>query len=518
MSATIALITVIFTGSLLEKAYAGGSPDWLLALIGIFSMLGASQLAVELVNWLATLLVTPHQLPRMDYSKGIPPESRTLAVIPTMLISAQNIEDLIEALEVRFLANQGREPALRPAYRFSGLRTRKRLPEDEPLLQLARKRIEELNKKYGSTQGDTFFLFHRPRRWNPREQIWMGYERKRGKLADLNSLLRGRERMVTPVSRFSLIVGNTAILSNVKYVITLDTDTQLPRDSARQFASAMAHPLNRAHYDEDKQRVVAGYGILQPRVAASLPGTNRSRYARMCGSEPGIDPYTRAVSDVYQDLFGEGSFIGKGIYDVDAFEQALSGRFPENRILSHDLLEGCYARAGLLSDVLLYEEYPSCYSADVGRRHRWIRGDWQIARWLLSDVPGPGPEARFQKNPLSGLSQWKIFDNLRRSLVPSALTLLLLLGWTVLSSGLVLDLVGNRNYPDSSPDCLYFGNVPEAGRGASGSAPRCLSAFCAQALRPGRIFARLSALRGVLQSGCDCSHHMADAGNAQTTA
>ena len=227
-------------------------------------------------------------------------------------------------------------------------------------------------------------------------------------------------------------------------MITLDTDTQLPRDSARQFASAMAHPLNRAHYDEDRKRVVAGYGILQPRVAASLPGTNRSRYARMCGSEPGIDPYTRAVSDVYQDLFGEGSFIGKGIYDVDAFERALGGRFPENRILSHDLLEGCYARAGLLSDVLLYEEYPSSYSADVGRRHRWVRGDWQIAQWLLSDVPGPGPDARFQKNPLSGLSQWKIFDNLRRSLVPSALTLLLLLGWTVLSSALfwTLSVIG----------------------------------------------------------------------------
>ena len=231
--------------------------------------------------------------------------------------------------------------------------------------------------------------------------------------------------------RFSLVVGETAVLSNVKYVITLDTDTQLPRDSAWQFVGAMAHPLNRARYDEDKQRVCEGYGILQPRVAVSLPGTNRSRYARLYGSEPGIDPYTRAVSDVYQDLFGEGSFIGKGIYEVDAFERALDGRFPENRILSHDLLEGCYARAGLLSDVQLYEEYPSRYSADVSRRHRWIRGDWQIAGWLLPRVPGPG--ARRQKNPLSGLSRWKIFDNLRRSLVPSALTLLLLLGWTVLS-------------------------------------------------------------------------------------
>ena len=220
-------------------------------------------------------------------------------------------------------------------------------------------------------------------------------------------------------------------LIECKYVITLDTDTQLPRDAARQFVGAMAHPLNRARYDEGTQRVSEGYGILQPRVAASLPGTNRSRYARLNGSEPGIDPYTRAVSDVYQDLFGEGSFIGKGIYEVDAFERALKDRFPENRILSHDLLEGCYARAGLLSDVQLYEDYPSRYSADMSRRHRWIRGDWQIARWVLPRVPGP--DGATLKNPLSALSRWKIFDNLRRSLVPSALTLLLLLGWTVLS-------------------------------------------------------------------------------------
>ncbi|HEX2710135.1 MAG TPA: glucoamylase family protein, partial [Candidatus Deferrimicrobium sp.] len=194
----------------------------------------------------------------------------------------------------------------------------------------------------------------------------------------------------------------------------------------------MAHPLNRARYDEHAQRVTEGYGILQPRVAVSLPETNRSRYAQLCGDEPGIDPYTRAVSDVYQDVFDEGSFIGKGIYDVDAFEQALKGRLPENRILSHDLLEGCYARAGLLSDAHLYEEYPSSYIADVNRRHRWIRGDWQIAGWLLSRVPGPGDARR--RNPLSGPSQWKIFDNLRRSLEPSALTLLLLLGWNSLSS------------------------------------------------------------------------------------
>ena len=212
----------------------------------------------------------------------------------------------------------------------------------------------------------------------------MGYERKRGKLADLNALLRGSGR-----ERFSLIVGDVATLSGVKYVITLDTDTQLPLDAGRQCVATMAHPLNRPQYDETRQRVIRGYGILQPRMGASLSGTQRSLYARLFGSEPGIDPYTRTVSDVYQDLFGEGSFIGKGIYDVDAFERALGARFPENRILSHDLLEGCYARSGLLSDVHLYEDYPSRYDADARRQERWIRGDWQIARWLLPRVPGP---------------------------------------------------------------------------------------------------------------------------------
>ncbi len=426
----ILLLTVLLAGGLVSKALGGGTHGWLLALTEVLALLCASHLAVAVVNWLATLLVTPHPLPRMDFSKGIPPESRTLVIVPTMLTSVQNIEDLIDALEVRFLAN-------RDDHLHFGLLTDFRdapeetLPEDAALLQLARRRIEDLNKKYGNPEGDTFFLFHRPRRWNPGDRIWMGYERKRGKLADLNWLLRAGPHAL-PGDRFSLVVGETAILANVKYVITLDTDTQLARDSAWQFVGAMAHPLNRARYDEDKQRVCEGYGVLQPRVAVSLPGANRSRYAHMCGSDPGIDPYTRAVSDVYQDLFGEGSFIGKGIYDVDAFERAMDGHFPANRILSHDLLEGCYARAGLLSDVQLYEEYPSRYSEDVSRRHRWIRGDWQIAQWVMPGVPGP--DARLRKNPLTMLSRWKIFDNLRRSIMPAALTLLLLLGWTMLPS------------------------------------------------------------------------------------
>ena len=421
----IVLITAILTASLLVKAYAGGLYVGSLWMIGIISFLCASQLAVELVNWISTMLAKPQSLPRMDFSEGIPPEFSTLVVIPAMLMNDHNIKELAESLEVRFLANRDDNLhfSLLTDFQDSDKET---LPEDAPLVLLASTEIEDLNEKYKGLNSDTFFLFHRPRQWNAREHLWMGYERKRGKLEELNSMLLGGSK-----NRFSHIVGKTEILPYVKYIITLDIDTQLPRDSACQLVGAMAHPLNRVCYDEGKQCVRAGYTILQPRVAVSLPGTNRSRYARLYGSQSGIDPYTRTVSDVYQDVFGEGSYIGKGIYDVSVFVRALNGRFPENKILSHDLLEGCHTRAGLLSDVQLYEEYPPSYNTDVNRRHRWIRGDWQLIRWLLPFVPSLS--GSLQKNPLSGLSQWKIFDNLRRSLIPLALTLMFLFGWTVLS-------------------------------------------------------------------------------------
>ena len=420
----IALLTIAFAADVVIKADLDALPVWIAALIWAPALLGASQLAVALVNRLATWLIAPRPLPRMDFSKGIPEHCRTLVVVPTMLASNTNIEDTVEALEVRFLAN-------RDVNLHFGLLTdyldadQETLADDAPRALLARTRIEELNRKYGSGK---FFLFQRARIWNEQERCWMGYERKRGKLAALNALLRGG-----PADPFQFIVGDLGALAGVKYIITLDADTQLPRGAAEQLVAAMAHPLNAARYDASRQRVVEGYGILQPRMAVSLPSANHSRYARLCGSEPGIDPYTRAVSDVYQDLFCEGSFIGKGIYNIDAFELALKGTFPENQILSHDLLEGCYARSGLLSDVQLYEEYPARYDMDVSRRHRWIRGDWQIAQWLLTRVPSGGSGKPSRLNPLSGLSQWKIFDNLRRSIVPIALTLLLLSSWTALS-------------------------------------------------------------------------------------
>ncbi len=421
--AAVSAMTLAIGAALIALMYTPGLSGWRLQLIAVLSVIAGSQLASALANWLSTVLVTPQLLPRMDYSQGLTHENTTLVVVPSLLSTERSVEELLGALEVRFLGN--RDPNL-----LFGLLTdfcdadQAELPEDGPLLAYARSGIENLNERYRDAGHPPFFLFHRPRRRNARERTWMGHERKRGKLADLNLILRGAGH-----DRFSLIVGDVSRLPGVRYVITLDADTELPRDAARQLVGVMAHPLNTPRFDERKRRVIGGYGILQPRMAATLPGANRSRYAQLYGSEPGIDPYTRSVSDVYQDLFGEGSFIGKGIYDVDAFERACKARFPDNCILSHDLLEGSYARSGLLSDVLLYEDYPASYLSDVRRHERWIRGDWQIISWLLPRVPAA--EGRSEPNPLSGLSRWKIFDNLRRSLAPMALVVLPLVGWFV---------------------------------------------------------------------------------------
>ncbi|HXB90870.1 MAG TPA: hypothetical protein VNU72_01215, partial [Puia sp.] len=423
-STAVTVITVFVAGGFIRRTESNGIHIGLLVAVGLLSILCASQLAITLVNWMITLLIAPRLLPRMDLSSGIPPEYKTLVVVPTLFTNETELDALLEDLEIRFLAN-------RHEHLHFGLLTdfadapHETLPQDGPLLELAKEKVEALNSKYGSAGNSIFYLFHRPRRWNSHDRVWMGYERKRGKLTELNSLLRGNGS-----DYFTLVVGEQSLFPEIKYVITLDTDTQLPRDSAWKIVGTIAHPLNQAVYDEKRQRVTEGYGILQPRVDISLAGSDRSRYARLHGNDLGIDPYTLASSDVYQDLFEEGSFIGKGIYEVDIFAKGLNGRFPENRILSHDLLEGSYLRSGLLSDVQLYEEYPSSYNADVKRRHRWIRGDWQIGTWFLPFVPDAN--RRLRKNPLSALSRWKIFDNLRRSLLPSGLLFLLLLGWTVL--------------------------------------------------------------------------------------
>ena len=417
----IAMLTLLMTWGFVYHARRLDTHGWQLVALTLVLAVATSQLAVALMNWLSALLVKPCLLSRLDYSSGIAPDCRTMVVIPTMLTNAGTIDRLIESLEIHYLANRDDHLhfALLTDFRDALEET---TPGDQDLLRRAGDGIARLNRLYESGRSNRFFLLHRPRRWNAGEGRWMGYERKRGKLAEFNDLLRGGAK-----DAFAEIIGDPAIFPLIHYVITLDTDTQLPRDAARRLVATMAHPLNHPIFDDQRGIVIDGYGILQPRVGASMPGSRRSWFVRLFASDAGIDPYTRAVSDVYQDLFGEGSFTGKGIYQVDAFQRSMDGRFPENAVLSHDLLEACHARSGLVSDVEFYEEYPSRHNVDMDRRHRWMRGDWQIARWLLPRVPGPGHKS--VPNPLSGLSHWKIFDNLRRSLVPPAMLLFLAGVW-----------------------------------------------------------------------------------------
>jgi cellobiose phosphorylase len=433
----IGTLTLLATFGFVQQILPLEILPWKLVVMSLVFLLCASQLAVATMNWLSTMLVQPRQLPRMDFSTGTATDCRTMVVVPTMLTSPQGIDRLIDTLEIHYLANRDQHIhfALITDFRDAAEET---VAGDDELVQRARLGIEMLNRKYALDRLDLFFLFHRPRRWNAGEGLWMGYERKRGKLIQFNSLLRGGS-----ADCFSAVVGVKAILPSIKYVITLDTDTQLPRDAARQLVGTMAHPLNRPQFDAVRRIVAAGYSILQPRVGISLPSARQSWFVRLFAGDVGIDPYTREVSDVYQDVFQEGSYIGKGIYDVDAFQEALHGRFPENTVLSHDLLEACHARSALVSDVEFYEKYPSRYNVDVDRRYRWIRGDWQISQWLLPRVPGA--DARRVANPLSALSRWKIFDNLRRSLVPAALLSLLCGMWFLLpalsSLGILLVLL-----------------------------------------------------------------------------
>ena len=425
--APILLLTALAAAVVLSAFDRFAPDDWRYWFFAVAGVTGVSALAVPLVNLLVTLLLPPRALPRMDFSKGIPFAHRTMVIVPTLLGGRQEIDDLVEALEIRYLGN--RDPNL-----FFALLTdfhdapEQSLPDDDALLSYARAAVQTLNETYREDRPCIFYLFHRPRVWNPVERVWMGHERKRGKLEQFNARLRGEAQ-----TAFSEVVGDASILESIKYVITLDTDTQLPRDTARALIGNLAHPLNRPVYDAGKGRIVEGYAILQPRASISLTSAGRSRFTKLFAGESGIDPYTREVSDVYQDVFGEGSFIGKGIYDVDAFRQAVDGRFPDNLILSHDLLESGYARSALVTDVDLIEEHPASYAIEASRRHRWIRGDWQLAGWLLPRVPGPagsnGRRAKRQPNPLTSLSRWKILDNLRRSLVSPSLLVLLAGGW-----------------------------------------------------------------------------------------
>jgi cyclic beta-1,2-glucan synthetase len=413
----ICSISLLLTGLSVWLLSATGVNSGWLGLFAVSSLLPASAVASAIVDQVMGRSVQAMPLPGMDLTHGVPTSLRTLIVVPTLLTSESDLQQQVEQLEIHHLS--GISGDLTFALLTDGLDADAEIvPGDEALLSTAIAAIRELNLQYGpGPAGDRFLLLHRHRRFNAGENKWMGWERKRGKLQELNNLLRG----ATDTSFMSLDGQAPSLPANVRYVITLDADTQLPRDCASRLIGKMAHPLNRPYFDATSQRVIRGYGVLQPRVTPSLPqGQDGSYYQRLYSGPGGMDPYATATSDIYQDLFAEGSFTGKGIYDVDAFDAALRGRVPENSLLSHDLFEGTFARAGLVSDIEVVEEFPSRYDVCAKRQHRWTRGDWQLLGWIFGTRTS---------QPLPTLGRWKMLDNLRRSLLAPCGLLALVAAW-----------------------------------------------------------------------------------------
>jgi cyclic beta-1,2-glucan synthetase len=379
-----------------------------------------SSIPITVVNWLINILVPPQILPKMDYSDGIPASDKTIIVIPAILSSTGEIDSLIHQLEQHHLRNNDAHLLFALLLDYIDA-DQQSLPNDAELLTFGRESLQRLNDKYPDTEP--FFLFVRERRWNESESTWMGWERKRGKLAEFNRWLLDPNAATT----YTTQVGKLHALRGTKYVITLDADTILPKDNANRLIATMAHPLNRPVFNPRNQTVEAGYAILQPRVEILPNATNQTWFTRIFSPDTALDLYTRAVSNVYQDAFGEGIYIGKGIYDVAAFEHSLAGRIPENRLLSHDLFESLHARTALVTDIVLLEDYPPHYLVYTSRLQRWIRGDWQLLPWLTPSVPHATNKRT--GNYLSLLDYWKIFDNLRRSLVAPALLGVLVASW-----------------------------------------------------------------------------------------
>lgn len=419
---TIALVTTILFVILMNGLREREENNLELALGLSLSLIPLVTVAIALLNGILSHLWSPRTLPKLDFTDGIPSRYRTMVVVPCLLTSNNEVDRLLQQLEQHYLSNTDEQLgfALLTDVRDA---PRAEMTEDQWLVARAQAGIQALNARYcQDVERQPFYLFHRTRRWNGGEGVWMGWERKRGKLHEFNRLLRGADD-----TSYTLCVGDMQFLAQVRYVITLDADTELPLGSAHRLIGTLAHPLNHAQFGPHGNTVIAGYTILQPRPEIKSASANQSRFARIFSGDVGLDLYTHAVSDVYQDLFGEGIYVGKGIYDVDAFERSLAGYVPENRLLSHDLFEGIHGRAGLVTDIVVYEEYPHSYFVYASRLHRWLRGDWQLLPWLLPHVPhgtlGSTPST------LGLIDRWKILDNLRRSLLLPNLLGLLIYGW-----------------------------------------------------------------------------------------
>ena len=423
----IELITIVFIAAAIFPLLPNYPVFGRVIVAFLLLLMPAMQCAVDLANNIVTVLFDPTPMPKLDFSKGVPRESTTLVAVPTLLLNEKQVRELVTELEVRFLANRDPNVHFALLTDLPDSASKPHIDDTNPLVDLAIRLIDDLNARYASADHGGFLFLHRHRIFNVRQGVWMGWERKRGKLLDLNKLLIGE------YDAFPMKTGRLDILPMVRYILTLDSDTKLPGGSAAAMVGAIAHPLNQAIIDPKQRIVVAGYGILQPRIDVSVSSAARSRLAAIFSGQTGFDIYARAASDAYQDLYGEGIFTGKGIYEVAVLHAVLNKRFPHNALLSHDLIEGAYARAGLVSDLELIDDYPSHYSAYTRRKHRWVRGDWQIAQWMFARVPDES--GRYVPSPISTVSRWKIFDNLRRSLVEPFTFILFLAGWFYLPGG-----------------------------------------------------------------------------------
>ncbi len=426
IAAIVIASAMVLAAPLIALARLGLGPAWV-TILAVLGAMCAIDAGVALVNRGVTHFVRPVPLPGLELRGGVPESLRTLVAVPTLLTTPEDIAEQVERLEIHHLASPEGDLHFALITDWTDADV-EHADGDAELVAVARDGIESLNRRYGpASAGPRFLLLHRRRIWNESERIWIGWERKRGKLHELNRLLRG----ATDTTFVDIGGAAPSPPKNIRYVVTLDSDTRLPRDTVRRLIGKMAHPLNRPRCDAGLGAIVEGYAVLQPRVTPSLPnGGEGSLFQRVFSSSSGIDPYAAAVSDVYQDLFGEGSYAGKGIYDVDAFESVLSGRAPDSALLSHDLFEGTFARAGFASDVEVVDDFPSRYDVSARRHHRWARGDWQLLPWILG-FAGKGVWPASVKNRLPRIGRWKMIDNLRRTLIAPACVLALAIGWTL---------------------------------------------------------------------------------------
>jgi len=418
---TLVALTGALAAAIGFYALASGGTSMQVAVATVLVLIPAFRMVVSTVNWIITQFVPPSVLPKMDFSAGIPRDCATIVAVPVLLSSVEEVDASLTRIECRYLGNRDSNLGFALLTDFADAKTQK-LPSDSILLEQVRQGILDLNHRYASSDDGPFLLFHRERQWNESEGCWLGWERKRGKLEQLN-----RRITETDSRPFDVEIGSLDRRLPIQYVITLDDDTELPPDTAQRLIGTMAHPLNRPSCDPETGRVAHGYTVLQPRVEIMPIYASQSMFTRIFTSDTGLDLYSRAVSDIYQDLFGEGIYVGKGIYDVQSFRNSLMDRVRENTLLSHDLFEGIHGRAGLVTDVLLYEQFPPNYLSYASRDHRWVRGDWQLLPWLFGHVPHAG-SGRIP-TLLSLLDRWKILDNLLRSLQTPALFTMFALGW-----------------------------------------------------------------------------------------